>query len=159
MEKQKLETDIVIHPQYYGSDSFYNEILQILKKMEMTCNKKDGYIDQIYQILDISSIKLFDNGYCKLHITYQASHFKPEINKKIKTTVQIIFEHGIFSSLYVLRFLIPISNLIEYIYIPNVGYKHKKTSHVISIGSEITIFITHLKYEKEHFSCIAELVE
>jgi hypothetical protein len=55
MEMNTLHTDIVVHPQYYGTDLFYNEILQNLKKMEMTCNKKDGYIDQIYQIFNISS--------------------------------------------------------------------------------------------------------
>lgn len=160
MEKTQVVSDLVVDPLYFSQDKFYDYILSLLKEREMTCNQHDGYIDHIYQVLDIVNYDLLDNGQCWVRVTYEASCFKPDIGKRVKTTVEMVFPHGIFSSLYVLRFLVPYKCLeTKYVYVEDVGYRHMKTGKVIAVGSEITIQITNLKYDKGHFSCIAEIVE
>lgn len=160
MEKTHVTTDLVIDPPHFSQDKFYDYVLKLLKEREMTCNQKDGYIDHIYQVLDVVNYELLDSGECWVCVKYEASCFKPDVGKRVKTKVEMTFPHGIFASLYVLRFLIPFKCLEEeYIYVDNEGYRHKKSGILIGIGSEITIEITNLKYDKGHFSCIADLVE
>lgn len=158
MEKKEIETILTIHPEYFHSHKFYDYVLKCIKEKEMTCSKEYGYIDHIYHIINMYNICLLDSGQCKIKIVFEADCFKPQIGSIITTTVEMVFPHGIFSSLYVLRFLIPYKCLeSDYIYIQDVGYKHKITSEMITIGSQIKIIITNLKYDKGHFSCIADL--
>lgn len=159
MEKQFLSTDLVIHPEYFSSELLHSNILEQLKNIEVTCSFQYGYIDQIYRIIDITGTKLLDNGLCKINIFFEANCFKPEIGKEIDTTVQMIFQHGIFSSFYILRFLIPSSQLSEYNFISDISvYEHKITKKQIKIGDTIRIQILNLKFEKDHFSCISKLI-
>lgn len=157
MEKQILHTYLIIHPSYFSSDTLYQHILEQLKEIEMTCSFKYGYIDQIFRIVDIIESKLLDSGYCKVNILFEANCFKPEIDKEIETKVEMIFQHGIFSSLHILRFLIPSSQLMDYEFLSDC-YQHKSTKHIIRIGDKIRIKIMNLKYENEHFSCIGKLI-
>jgi DNA-directed RNA polymerase subunit E'/Rpb7 len=158
MQKQEVQTSIIIEPQYFHTEKMYDYILKCVKEKELTCTKTYGYIDHIYQILNIYNQTLLDSGECRIDVVFEADCFKPTIGSKIQTTVEMVFPHGIFSSLYVLRFLVPFKCLEEnYVYIPSTGYKHKKTLQIITIGSIINIVITNLKYDKGHFSCIADL--
>lgn len=160
MEKTRVVTDLVIDPPYFSHDKFYDYVLKLLKEREMTCSQEYGYIDHIYQILDIYNYELLDSGECWLRVTYEASCFKPTVGKRVKTKVEMVFPHGIFSSLYVLRFLVPFKRLEdEYVYVEDKGYRHRHTGKMIEVGSEIWIEVTDLKYDKGHFSCIANLVE
>lgn len=159
MEKSSITTDIVVDPEHYHPDKFYDYILSCLKDKEKTCTLENGYIDHIlYQINHIENFSLLHEGSCRIRVTFEGYCFKPIIGKTLTTTVEIIFPHGIFSSLYVLKFLVPYKCLEnDYIYISDVGYKNRHTSKVISIGSKINIVITNLKYDKGHYSCIADL--
>jgi DNA-directed RNA polymerase subunit E'/Rpb7 len=160
MQKQQVRTSIVIEPKYFHADIMYDHILKRVKEKELTCNRSYGYIDHIYQILNIYNQTLLDSGECRIEVVFEADCFKPMIGSKIQTTVEMIFPHGIFSSLYILRFLVPFKCLEEdYIYIPEKGYKHKEQNRMISVGSVINIVITNMKYDKGHFSCIADLDE
>lgn len=160
MEKSRVVTDLVVEPRHFSHDKFYDYILKLLKEKEMTCTQEYGYIDQIYQVLDVQNYELLDSGECWIRVQYQASCFKPDVGKRVKTKVEMVFPHGIFSSLYVLRFLVPFKKLDEhYTYIEDAGYRHKKTGKLIAVGDDIMIEITNLKYDKGHFSCIADLVE
>jgi DNA-directed RNA polymerase subunit E'/Rpb7 len=160
MEKTHVTTDLVIEPFYFSHDKLYDHILTLLKEKEMTCTQEDGYIDHIYQISDIYNHDLLDSGECCVRIMYEASCFKPDVGKRVKTKVEMVFPHGIFSSLYVLRFLVPYKSIEEnYDYIDNECYRHRQTGKVIGVGTEIMIKITNLKYDKGHFSCIAELID
>lgn len=160
MEKTQVLTDLVIDPRFFHQDKLYDRILTLLKEKEMTCTQEDGYIDHIYQVLDIHNNELLDSGECWLRVLYEASCFKPDIGKCVKTKVEMVFPHGVFSSLYVLRFLVPSKQLEDnYTYIENQGYQNHKTGRLIGVGSEILIKITNLKYDKGHFSCIAELID
>lgn len=155
-----MRTELIVPPEYFHHDKLYDYILKSLKEFETTCNQEDGYIDQIFQIMNIENKCLLDTGECCLNVMVEASCFKPDIGKVIETNVEIIFPHGIFSSLYILRFLVPFNSLMEdYDYIQHENiYRHKRSSHVIQVGSKINIEITNLKYDKNHFSCIAKLV-
>lgn len=160
MEKTQVVTDLVVEPRYFCQERLYDHILTLLKEKEMTCTQEDGYIDHIYQIVDIHNHELLDSGECSVRVIYEASCFKPDVGKRVRTKVEMVFPHGIFSSLYVLRFLIPYKRLEgEYVYIENEGYRHRRTGRMIQVGSEIWIEVTDLKYDKGHFSCIAELLE
>lgn len=160
MEKKIVRTDLMIPPSHFSSEKLFDYVLQSLKSHEMTCNKFDGYIDHIYQIVDIVNKELLDSGDCWVSVSYEASCFKPDVGKEVRTKVEMVFPHGIFSSLYVLRFLVPYKCLeSDFEYIPNEGYRHLVTGKMIVVGSEMTIRITNMKHDKGHFSCIAELVE
>jgi len=160
MEKRNVETELFIEPQYFSEEMFSDYILKLLKEKEGTCTKEDGYLEHLYQIVDIQNKGLYDSGYCHVKVIFEASCFKPDIGKEVETTVEMVFPHGIFSSLYVLRFLVPYSSLkMDYDYIEDKQiYRHKKnTDEIIKVGSKININITDLKYNKAHFSCIAQL--
>ena len=158
MEKKILSHIMIIQPQYLSSDLFLSHILTQLKKIEMTCNIKYGFIEYIYRIVNLQDVIILDDGSCKLNVFFEASCFFPQIGKKIKTKVEMIFEHGIFTSLYVLRFLIPISNLKNYNYIPNIGFEENNTKNIIKNNHEIEVEITNCKFENGHFSCIAKII-
>lgn len=160
MEKTHVVSDLVIDPAYFSQEKFYDHVLKLLKEREMTCNQVDGYIDHIYQVLDVVNYDLLDNGQCWIRVTYEASCFKPSIGKEVKATVEMVFPHGIFSSLFVLRFLVPFKCLEKkYVYVEGLGYRNIYNGNILKIGSEITIRITDLKYDKGHFSCIADCVD
>lgn len=159
-EQRILRTTLVVHPEFFSTEKMYDHILTSLKEREMTCNQEDGYIDHIYQITNIQNRGLLDNGCCQLDVSYEAACFKPSIGKEVETTVEMVFPHGIFSSLYVLRFLIPFKCLEkEYEYVENRGYRHRAHGTWIGVCSVVTIRITNMKYDNGHFSCIAELVQ
>jgi DNA-directed RNA polymerase subunit E'/Rpb7 len=160
MQKQEVRTSVIIEPEYFSSEHMYEYILKRVKEKELTCTRMYGYIDHIYQIVDIYNRTLLDSGECRIDVVFEADCFKPMIGSKIQTTIEMIFPHGIFSSLYILRFLVPFKCLDEnYVYIPDQGYKHKETMKMLEIGSVINIVITNMKYDKGHFSCIADLDE
>lgn len=160
MHRRKVNVDLVITPEYFHQDRLYDYILKSLKEKESTCNEVDGYIDQIYHIVDIKNKGLYDTGQCCVNVTVDADCFIPHIGKEIETTVEMIFPHGIFSSLYILRFLIPFHSLTDhYDYIQHEHlYRHRTTREEIKVGSKIRIEITNLKYDKNHFSCIGKLI-
>lgn len=159
-EQRILRTTLAVHPMYFSVDQLYDHILSSLKEKERTCNQEDGYIDHIYHIIDIHNRTLLDSGYSQLEVSYEAACFKPTVEKEVETTVEMVFPHGIFSSLYVLRFLVPFKCLEKsYDFVENEGYRHRTTGNWIRVGSVIMIRITNLKYDNGHFSCIADLVE
>lgn len=159
MQKQEVKTAIIIEPEHFNNEFMYDYILKRVKEKELTCSREYGYIDHIYQIINIYNDSLLDTGECRIVVVFEADCFKPVIGSKIQTTVEMIFPHGIFSSLYILRFLVPFKCLDDnYIYIPDEGYKHKETSQIIKVGSVIDIVITNMKYDKGHFSCIADIL-
>ncbi len=160
MQKQEVRTSVIIEPEYFSSQHMYEYILKRVKEKELTCTRMYGYIDHIYQIVNIYNRTLLDSGECRIDVVFEADCFKPMIGSKIQTTIEMIFPHGIFSSLYILRFLVPFKCLDEnYVYIPDQGYKHKETMKMLKVGSVINIVITNMKYDKGHFSCIADLDE
>lgn len=159
IDQRTLRTTLEIPPSVFSADKLYDHILHCLKEKEMTCNQEDGYIDHIYHITNMENRALLDSGYCKVDVWYEAACFKPSIGKEVETTVEMVFPHGIFSSLYVLRFLVPLKSLEqEYEYVDHHGYRHLRTGEWIRVGSVITIRVTNMKYDNGHFSCIAELV-
>jgi DNA-directed RNA polymerase subunit E'/Rpb7 len=160
MQKQEVTTSVIIEPEHFSSEHMYEYILKSVKEKELTCSRTYGYIDHIYQIVNIYNKTLLDSGECRIDVVFEADCFKPNIGSKIQTTIEMIFPHGIFSSLYILRFLVPFKCLEKnYIYIPDQGYKHKETMKMLEVGSVINIVITNMKYDKGHFSCIADLDE
>lgn len=161
MEMRQITTAVVIDPANFCQQRFLDFILQHLKdERERTCSREDGYIDHIRQIVDIHNHPLLDSGECVVSVTFEAECFKPDIGRHITTKVEMVFPHGIFSSLYVLRFLIPWKTLEdEYVYVDGVGYRHRTNGKEIRVGDLTTIEITNQKYDDGHFSCIAKLVD
>lgn len=158
MEQRVLHTTLAVSPEFFSVDRLYDHVLSSLKERERTCNQEDGYIDHIYHIIDIQNRALLDSGYSQLDVSYEAACFKPTIGKEVETTVEMVFPHGIFSSLYILRFLVPFKCLDEsYDFVETEGYRHRTTGQWIRVGSTIMIRITNLKYDNGHFSCIADL--
>lgn len=161
LQMRCITTPVVIEPQHFCQERFFDYILQHLRDAhERSCSREDGYIDHIEHIQDIQNLPLLDSGECLVQVTFMAACFKPDVGRHVTTTVEMVFPHGIFSSLYVLRFLIPWKTLeSNYDYIDGVGYRHRGNGHEIRVGDSITIEITNQKYDDGHFSCIAKLAE
>lgn len=165
MESSIIKTELKIAPEHFSKDRMFDHILQRLREdHEQTCSRDHGYIDHIRQVMDITHGKLMDSGECIVHVKYDAMCFNPIVGKRVTTTVEMVIPHGIFSSLCVLRFLIPFKTLAhsyDHIHLDNdeSAYRHRTSKHIIQRGDHILIEITNLKYENNHFSSIAKLID
>lgn len=144
MEKKIIVLEIFISPESFHSDVFYDSLLELIKVKEMTCDHENGYIDQIYRIVDVKNPVLLDNGYCKLQVNVECNVFKPVIGKQIRVRVNAISPHGVFAELGKNRFLIPAEKI----------NKNQMLSH----GQDIDIVITNFRYDYKCFCCIGELI-
>lgn len=157
MNKKIIQTELFIHPEAFHSDKFYDHVLEQVKLKETTCDCEVGYIDQIYQIIDIKNPHLLDDGYCKVRVDVECNIFKPEIGKKVEVIVKTISEHGIFAELGRNRFLIPIATLESRFEYRNNKYYEKGKSTQIDVSDVIQVNVTNFRYDNKCFCCIGEL--
>jgi DNA-directed RNA polymerase subunit E'/Rpb7 len=162
MERRYITTSIFIEPEDFDTRRLYDAVLLSVQKKEKTCNSADGYIDHIvYAIHRIVNKNLLDNGSCHLDVTFEAYCFRPEIGKRVRTTVEFVFAQGVLATLGELKFLIPLSDISDRFSFDIVKdvFHHIKTTQTIEKDTALFLEITDMKYEKEQYSCIAHLVD
>ena len=159
MDKVNKIFYIEVEPKYMTSD-IHNVIhKKIIDKYTNTCSEKNGYV---LDILNSDDIVLSGINDCTNNLFFkvncQINILLPRISKKIKCTVNMIFQHGIFAGFKNLKVLIPIKTL--------EGWEHNhsenfftKDSEKICIDNIINVEITEIRYENCKYSCIGKLVE
>lgn len=158
MNKKTIQTELFIHPEAFDSENFYDHVLEQIKLKESTCDSETGYIDQIYQIIDIRDPYLLDDGYCRVRVDVECSIFKPIIGQEVDVVVKTISEHGIFAELGRNRFLIPSSSLEKRFDYRNMKYFAKENNKEIHVGDVIKITVTNFRYDSKCFCCIGDLI-
>jgi hypothetical protein len=67
----------------------------------------------------------------------------------------MILAPGMLCNYYDIKIWVPIANTNGFKFISNILIKKKEQ---ISVGSEMNVKISEIRYEKKKFSCIASLV-
>ena len=135
-----------------------NDILSELKRSICgTCNKEYGYIQEVVNIINfgegvVSSI----SPHIIFTIKASISCLKPQEGKEFKTTIFKVFSGGIFSSYNNISIFIPISELHLWKYIEKSEH-YIKGKETLSVGDELDVIITYVKYSNKKYSCIGTL--
>jgi len=126
------------------------------------CTKDYGYILGIKKLIRIKD-NYISNVNCDniFIVEFEAYTLKPEIGKKFKGEVCMIFNGGIFLNIKnKQKVLIPVSCLKNYSYdAVNKRFQNNNNKKKIETGNEINVEITGTKYSKQSFSCFGNIIE
>jgi DNA-directed RNA polymerase subunit E'/Rpb7 len=151
---------------YLLNENIKEHILDKLKKEYVgKCDKEYGFIVKIYDKIEIldNIVSPSSHGVFFL-LKFCASVYKPEVNKKYKGKVCLVFSNGIFVELFEkIKVLVPQDKMSDYKYnkLENKWKREENTqknTQEITIGSNVDVEIKMIKYEKQNFSCIGKLL-
>lgn len=160
MEKQIVNIDLLLQPDTFHPDVFYDQLLEQVKKREMLCDQKIGYIDQIFRIVDLRGMRLLDDGSCQVQASVECNVFKPSIDQEITVNVVMISEHGIFSELGKNKFLVPANKIDSQFEFKNYIFQSKNNPLLqIKKNDQIRVKICDYRYDhNKGYCCIASLI-
>ena len=154
-----IKTRLTLENRFLNKNIKTHILEQLKLSLVNTCSKENGYILDVLEVLQIidniidntNSVPIF-NILCKIE------YLKPEINSVYNGDVCMIFEHGIFTDIKnKFKVLIPIDSLEKFDYYSEENvFKNDKLT--ICMDSNINCKLTSIKYEKNQFICIGELV-
>lgn len=152
-----LEKKISIESEYLFKNLKEHLFNKLKRIYENECTKDNGYFLNINKILKIKDNFISSNCENIFNVEFEAETLKPEIGKKIKGTVCMIFSGGIFINVEnIMKILIPESNLKEYKFDQSeTCFKGK--NNTIKKDDDITVCISGVKYSKKKFSCFGTL--
>jgi DNA-directed RNA polymerase subunit E'/Rpb7 len=160
MEKSTIPIGLIIEPKSFHPDVFYDNVLEKVKMKEMTCEPNFGYIDQIFQVIDLKGMSLLDDGNCKVTAFVECNIFKPSIGLKVDVNIIMISEHGIFAEIGKNKFLVPINKIESFMTFRNGSFYHN-TNPTIQIHTQdkMKVEITDFRYDNNKcYCCIASLI-
>ena len=152
-----IHQKVSIEPKYLDSNISYHILKRIRYVMENTCTLKYGYIISVNKIINLgSNIIAPANSLVIYDVTYEAETLLPHSGLVINGNVCMIFENGILVDIYgKTQVLVPSENMNGFEF-SNNSFIHS-TKNKISIGSNVIVKITMVKYEKKEFKCIGKL--
>ena len=133
---------------------------KIKESINNECTKEHGYILGVKRLIKIKD-NYISNVNCDniFIVEIEAYTLKPEIGKKFKGEVCMIFNGGIFLNIKnKQKVLIPVSTLKNYSY-DTTNRRFQNNKKQISVGDEINVEITGTKYSKQSFSCFGNMIE
>ena len=139
----KQHTRISLEPYHMNSDIRNNMKLVLKKKVEKKCNK-NGYIDEVYKILEFSDGIMIPenlNGSAIYNIAYHCRLCIPIENSTIIAYIKMISSDLIVAINGPLFIFIPKNYIDNNIWDIPDGYVHKKTSKKLTVGNYVKIQI------------------
>ena len=156
MKKTIITKDIEVNPKYL--DKNIKNHIKTLLQQEKQCFLTHGYIDEIIDVLNISSINISPiTNYPVFRVQFTANTFLPEIDKIVVVQVKMIFQQGIFMEYGNIIIMIPQSELTNFTFCPTKK-EFKNENRTIKINDTIRVCLKNIKHEKKKFQCIASLV-
>jgi len=137
----KQHTRISLEPYHMNSDIRNNMKIVLKKKVEKKCNK-NGYIDEVYKIIEFSDgIMIPDNlnGSAIYNIAYHCRLCIPIENSIIIAYIKLISTDLIVAINGPLFIFIPKSSVDNNIWDIPEGYVHKKTAKKLAVGNYVKI--------------------
>ena len=139
----KQHTRISLEPYHMNSDIRNNMKIVLKKKVEKKCNK-NGYIDEVYKIIEFSDgIMIPDNlnGSAIYNIAYHCRLCIPIENSIIIAYIKLISTDLIVAINGPLFIFIPKSSVDNNIWDIPEGYVHKKNAKKLAVGNYVKIQI------------------
>lgn len=122
-----------------------------------TCTKDDGYIIEILDLVEILDNKISRaNARIIFKLRLKALIIKPEVDKPMDGIVSNCLPNGVFIMIEnCIKVMITPMSLKDYFFNNKNYVKDDKT---ISVGTPLTAIIKKIRYEKNKFTCIGELM-
>lgn len=137
----KQHTRISLEPYHMNSDIRNNMKMVLKKKVEKKCNK-NGYIDEVYKILEFSDGIMIPenlNGSAIYNIAYHCRLCIPIENSVIISYIKMISTDLIVAINGPLFIFIPKNYIDNNIWDIPEGYVHKKSSKKLTVGNYVKI--------------------
>ena len=137
----KQHTRIALEPYHMNSDIRNNMKIVLKKKVEKRCNK-NGYIDEVYKIIEFSDGIMIPenlNGSAIYNIAYQCRLCIPIENSIIIAYIKMISSDLIVAINGPLFIFIPKSYVDNNIWDIPEGFVHKKTSKKLVLNDYVKI--------------------
>ena len=139
----KQYTKISLEPYYMNTDILNNMKIVLKKKVEKKCNK-NGYIDEIYRIIEYSDGIMPSenlNGNAIFNIIYHCKICIPIENTIIIGLIKVINQELIIAINGPIMFFIPKENINTTIWNISDGYINNNTQNKLKVGDYIKIKI------------------
>lgn len=140
----KQHTRISLDPYYMNSDIRNNMKMILKRKVEKKCNK-NGFIDEVYKILEYNDGIMIPenlNGSAIYNITYHCRICIPIENTQIIAQIKMISSDLIVAINGPMFIFVPKNSVDTNIWDIPEGYIHKKTNKKLTVGNFVKIQIT-----------------
>lgn len=159
----KQHTRIPIEPYQMNSDISLHLKLNLKKKTEKKCNK-NGFIDEIYKILEYSDGMMHPenlNGWVIYNITYHCKICIPIENTLIIGQIKVINQELIIANNGPIMIFIPKENVDTNLWEIIDGYKNKKNNEKLLTDDFVKIQITdkRINQNDNQIKSIGKLIE
>ena len=158
-----FQKSICLEPKCLGKGLKESLLLQAKSSFIGKCSKEDGYVLDIVSIVEIvdnhistsNSSPIFD-------LKLVAKLLRPEVGDELSATVNMVRQEGIFCRCEdKLNIFIPIKQLQDqYVFDRTQGLYKKLSDNTQTIGIKdtVNVHITAVRYSKNNYTCIANLV-
>jgi len=139
----KQYTKISLDPYYMNTDILNNMKIVLKKKVEKKCNK-NGYIDEVYRIIEYSDGIMPPenlNGNAIFNIIYHCKICIPIENTILIGLIKVINQELIIAINGPIMFFIPKENVNTTIWNISEGYINNNTKNKLKVGDYIKIQI------------------
>lgn len=164
-----FQKSICLEPKYF--DKRLKDALLLHSKATFIgkCSKEDGYVLDIVSIVEIVDNHISSSNSSSIFtLKLVAKLLRPEVGNHLNATVNMVRQEGIFCRCEdKLNIFIPVKQLQDthvfdrvqgvYTTLTGTGTEPERFSK-IGIKSVITVEITAVRYSKNNYTCIANLV-
>jgi DNA-directed RNA polymerase subunit E'/Rpb7 len=158
---KEIEKSICVEPEFLNGDIKQHIFNKAVSTWVGKCTKEDGYILKIHSIKKILNNHISPSTTSIIfELLLKAEVMKPEISMNVEAKVNMIVSQGIFVCAdEKLNILIPLNNILDYEFDEAKGaYVSTKSKKLIKNGDFVDVKITAIRYEKNNFNCIGELI-
>ena len=141
----KQYTRISVEPYHMNSDIRNNMKIILKKKVEKKCNK-NGFVDEVYRIIEYSDGIMPPenlNGSAIYNITYHCKLCIPVENTSIIGMIKVINQELVVAVNGPIMFFIPKENVDTNVWDIPDGYMNKKSNNKLQVGNYIKIQIVN----------------
>jgi DNA-directed RNA polymerase subunit E'/Rpb7 len=149
----KQHTKISLEPYHMNSDIRNNMKMTLKKKVEKKCNK-NGFIDEVYKILEFSDCILIPenlNSAAIYNIVYHCRICQPIENTIIIGYIKLISTDLIIATNGPLFIFITKNNIDNNIWDIPDGFLHKKNNQKLEVGNYVKIQIINKRVNQGDF--------
>lgn len=158
MEKLSNFVKCIEIPPVYLDSNIKNNIVGIIQSQKI-CNKKEGYISKICDIIDIESLGISRNtNYPIFRVNFTAITILPEVGKMYKCKIVKIYPYAVLAEYNhgSIKIIVPTAYFGQYKYIEEEKLQHEDGC-IIECSNNMTITLEDVKYTKGVFNCIGKI--
>ena len=155
---------IVLHP-HELEQNIDNKIIEKINKKYIICNREYGCIMKLDKVHHKYKTSIDRNtGNIKIDVKFTVTRILPQYGKELVCNVHMIFNHGIFAQIGDhIKILVPVDSIKNGKFIQTDGVFEIHDSNdaqpiTIARGDVIKIKINEIKYSKNRYNCIGELI-